>query len=48
MTIEGTSTNPVNYELIYDTAWQREAKTIEEWVKDYVTFRYGAFHEDLY
>jgi len=38
---EGSSPNPVVYELVYEMAWQNEAPDLNKWIKDYSTIRYG-------
>ncbi|MBP3227544.1 MAG: alpha-N-acetylglucosaminidase [Bacteroidaceae bacterium] len=37
---EGSETNPVCYELLYESAWERVAD-LDQWLSDYATARYG-------
>lgn len=39
--MEGNETNPVNYELIYEMAWNSESPFIPEWLKGFTKARYG-------
>lgn len=48
ITPEGTKLNPVNYELFFETVWADGAIDLEEWIKDYVTRRYGEYNANAY
>lgn len=54
ITPEGSQNNPVLYDLLFETVWCDDAtKTLTEidtdqWLKDYVTRRYGAKSESAY
>ena len=48
MTMEGIENNPVMYELLTELPWRNEPFQVEEWLKEYVTSRYGDFHPALY
>lgn len=39
--MEGSLTNPVNYELIYEMAWRNEQPNVTDWVNSFTTARYG-------
>ena len=41
MTMEGIENNPVMYELLSELPWRAERFSREEWLKGYVTARYG-------
>lgn len=41
LTMEGSETNPIMYELMCELPWRPEQFTKEEWVKGYVKARYG-------
>lgn len=41
LTMEGSETNPVMYELMCELPWRDQKFTKEEWVKNYVRARYG-------
>ena len=41
LTMEGSETNPVMYELMCELPWRPEKFTKEEWLKGYVKARYG-------
>ncbi len=41
LTMEGSETNPVMYELMCELPWRPEKVTKEEWLKGYVVARYG-------
>ena len=44
LTMEGSETNPVMYELMCELPWRPERFTREEWLQGYVKARYG--HDD--
>lgn len=48
MTMEGIENNPVMYELLCELPWHSEKFSKDEWLKDYVTSRYGNFNQNLY
>jgi alpha-N-acetylglucosaminidase len=39
--MEGSLTNPINYELIYEMAWRNQQPDVTQWVNDFVFARYG-------
>lgn len=41
LTMEGSETNPVMYELMCELPWRAQKFTKEEWVSNYVKARYG-------
>ncbi len=41
MTMEGSENNPVMYELLCELPWRAEKFTKDEWLKGYITARYG-------
>ena len=47
LTMEGSETNPVMYELMSELPWMEQIPTKEEWVKRYVAARYGSDNETL-
>ena len=38
---EGAFTDPVVYDLFYDMAWQDSSFSLDQWLNDYSTYRYG-------
>ena len=42
---EGTRLNTVQYDLLYETAWENENIDLKEWLKKYVLRRYGIKNE---
>lgn len=42
---EGTWTNPIQYELLYESAWVDKNIDVDEWIDKYVERRYGASNE---
>lgn len=48
LTMEGIENNPVMYELLSELPWRAEKFTKEEWLKNYITARYGSFNDDAY
>ena len=54
ITPEGSQNNPVLYDLLFETVWCEDASgdltriDTEEWLKKYVTRRYGAESENAY
>lgn len=48
LTMEGIENNPVMYELLCELPWRDSRFTKEDWLKSYVTARYGAFDRDAY
>lgn len=48
ITMEGIENNPVMYELLCELPWHSEKFSKDEWLKDYVTSRYGSFNQSLY
>lgn len=48
MTPEGIENNPVMYELLWELPWHDTPFQVEEWLKQYVTSRYGEFNPTLY
>lgn len=47
LTMEGSETNPVMYELMCELPWRPEKTTKEEWIKGYVKARYGVDDENI-
>jgi alpha-N-acetylglucosaminidase len=39
--MEGINNNPIVYELLFDAAWRDDAVDLNNWVRDYVEYRYG-------
>lgn len=48
MTMEGIHNNPIVWDLLCDTSWEREAICLEEWLKGYLARRYGQCLESSY
>ena len=48
MTMEGIENNPVMYELLTELPWRPAHFNKEDWLRHYVTCRYGQFNETLY
>lgn len=48
ITMEGIENNPVMYELLCELPWHSEKFSKDEWLKGYVTSRYGSFNQNLY
>lgn len=48
ITMEGIENNPVMYELLCELPWHNEKFSKDEWLKGYVTSRYGHFNQKLY
>lgn len=48
MTPEGIENNPVMYELLCELPWHDKPFKVEEWLKEYVTSRYGDYNPTLY
>ena len=48
ITMEGIENNPVMYELLCELPWHSEKFSKDEWLKGYVTSRYGNFNQELY
>lgn len=48
MTMEGIENNPVMYELLCELPWHGQPFSKEDWLRIYVTARYGRFHPALY
>lgn len=38
---EGILTNPIDYDMVYDMAWQADTIVVKDWVSNYATYRYG-------
>lgn len=47
LTMEGSETNPIMYELMCELPWRAEKFSKEAWVKEYVKARYGADDENI-
>ena len=45
---EGILNNPVNFDLLYEIPWHEKTFAIKDWLKNYVTFRYGEYNESMY
>lgn len=48
ITPEGTLLNPVNYDLFWEMGCKSVEKDTEQWLKDYITRRYGTYNENLW
>lgn len=48
LTMEGIENNPVMYELLCELPWRDTPFTKEEWLKEYITARYGTLTPALY
>ena len=48
ITMEGIENNPVMYELLCELPWHEEQFTKDEWLKNYISSRYGTFDQKLY
>lgn len=48
MTMEGIENNPVMYDLLCDLPWYPNHFSKDEWLKEYVTSRYGKYNESIY
>ena len=46
-TMEGTENNPVMFELMSELPWLDYVPTKEEWVRKYITARYGKHDDDI-
>lgn len=44
---EGINNNPVTYELLLETAWQKEPLNADEWVQHYAIARYGKYNASV-
>ncbi|MEG1564095.1 MAG: alpha-N-acetylglucosaminidase [Bacteroides sp.] len=44
-TPEGIGSNPMDYELTYDMAWQTDTVDVEDWINNYALYRYGVRNE---
>lgn len=38
---EGIHNNPVAYDLIFDLAWKSEHTDVNQWIRNYIQYRYG-------
>jgi alpha-N-acetylglucosaminidase len=47
LTMEGSETNPVMYELMCELPWRPAKITKEEWIEQYVKARYGTTNDNL-
>lgn len=45
-TPEGIGTNPIDYNIVYDMAWQTDSIHVQEWITDYATYRYGMANKE--
>lgn len=39
--MEGIDNNPIVYDLLFDVAWRNEPVNLDNWVHEYVLYRYG-------
>lgn len=39
---EGIMNNPINFDLLYEIPWHENEFNVEDWIVDYVTYRYGS------
>jgi len=44
---EGIDNNPVAYDLMLEVGWHRKRIDAQEWIKNYVLYRYGKYNEDI-
>lgn len=44
---EGILNNPVNFELLFEIPWHQNRFSIEEWLDDYVFYRYGQDNQPM-
>jgi len=44
---EGLNNNPVAYDLMLDIAWRNDKPSLEKWIVDYTTYRYGSYNQDI-
>lgn len=42
MMMEGDQTNPVNFELVFDAVWSKQAIDLDQWIPGFVASRYGS------
>lgn len=47
LTMEGSENNPVMFELMCEPPWRPEKFTKEEWLKEYISARYGSYDETI-
>lgn len=47
LTMEGIKNNPVMFELMSELPWRPEKITKEDWIKEYITARYGRTDADI-
>lgn len=47
LTMEGLEQNPVMYSLMLENTWRNKPINVEQWLKGYVTRRYGTENEHL-
>lgn len=47
LTMEGSENNPVMFELMCELPWRPEKFTKEEWLKEYISARYGTYDETI-
>lgn len=45
---EAMQDNPLYYDLFFDMVWQTEDIDFSEWLKSYITRRYGEFSQNIY
>lgn len=45
---EGINNNPVTYALVFRAATTNKLIDVEEWLKDYITYRYGHYDNKVY
>lgn len=44
LSAEGTWANPIQYELLFETAWEKDID-VDEWIQNYIERRYGQVSE---
>ena len=47
-TSEATLHNPIVYDLLFDMAWEKEPLDLEQWLRTWLTSRYGRFVEKAF
>ena len=47
LAMEGIENNPIMYELMCELPWRPEKFTKEEWIKNYISARYGSYNSSI-
>ena len=48
LTSEATLHNPIVYDLLFEMAWEKEPIDLEQWLRGWLTARYGRFEEKAF